>query len=398
MTAQQRSMLFASEAVGALLAVLPSTWLMHRIGERKVFATVGFLSAVTTASVPFAASLGIKYMIIARAAQGVGLAACLPVMGSVTAHWSSRSENGLFVGVLSTSIQLASMFTMPISGALCVSDGGWPSVYYVHAVLSAALFLLWSICYRDSPHKHPCVAESELRKILHNNERALSRKERRPVPYKAIITSSAVWAIWIASIGNFFGMQLVIQFMPTYMNKVLGFSITKTGITTALPLCLQFVVKMVAGPSSDKIHCVTELTKLRLFNTFAMCGMATFFVALAFIPPSEPTWALLCFIGSTCCLGLSCGGFLKSSSLVAHQYSQFVMAIIQAFMCITILILPFVVGALAPNNLATEWRIIFLINAGILLLANAFFCLFGSAERAEWADETRDGKNDPVRF
>lgn len=63
--------------------------------------------------------------------QGVGFAACLPVVGAVTSAWARIAENGLFNGALTSFIQIAPLITNPLAGVLCSSFGGWELVYYV---------------------------------------------------------------------------------------------------------------------------------------------------------------------------------------------------------------------------------------------------------------------------
>jgi MFS family permease len=82
-TPTQKSFLFAAVAVGALLAVFPITYALQKIGTRRVFSIVGIVSALSTASVPIAARMGLSYLLAARAMQGVGLAACLPIIGTL---------------------------------------------------------------------------------------------------------------------------------------------------------------------------------------------------------------------------------------------------------------------------------------------------------------------------
>lgn len=42
---------------------------------------------------------------------------------------------------------------------------------------------------------------------------------------QAILTSNAIIAVWISAIANFMGIQVTMQFSPTYLNKVIDISI-----------------------------------------------------------------------------------------------------------------------------------------------------------------------------
>jgi MFS family permease len=391
MSIRDRSMLFAAVAVGALIVVLPSTWMIHRFGEHFVFGAAGLCSAIATMIIPYAAHHGLIYFIAARVMQGIGLAACFPVMGSITAHWAPAQEHGNFISTLFSSTQIASMFTMPIAGTMCESSAGWPSVYYLHGIISLTLFIIWLIIYRDHPSDHRCVSSRELGKIMNSCNRKLEKHEQRRVPYKAILTSPAVWAVWIASIGNSTGAQLVLQYMPIYMNQVMGYPIAKTGFTAILPQICQFTIRTMAGPISDRCNILSEHIKIRIFNSIAMGGMAICLIILAYVPHDEPDIALVVFICSSSFLGLSPCGFLKSATLVSRRYSQFVMGNNQLFLCLTILCLPFIVGGLAPNNYEHEWRHVFFVVATVLLVANGVFCIFGSAKPADWAIDSWEG-------
>ncbi|MFH4981173.1 hypothetical protein AB6A40_007882 [Gnathostoma spinigerum] len=69
-THQQRSILFASVAVGALLAIAPISTSIHRYGARKTFTVVGSISAISTGLCPLAASFGVLPLTAMRILQG----------------------------------------------------------------------------------------------------------------------------------------------------------------------------------------------------------------------------------------------------------------------------------------------------------------------------------------
>lgn len=100
-------------------------------------------------------------------------------------------------------------------------------------------------------------------------QRKKASKKDKKVPYQQMYRDTAIWAILVrekfkisekffqvASFGNFMGTQLSLQFMPTYINKVLHLPIEQTGIASAISPVIMFFIKLVAGQSSDRIKSV----------------------------------------------------------------------------------------------------------------------------------------------
>uniref|UniRef100_A0A915NXB9 MFS domain-containing protein n=1 Tax=Meloidogyne floridensis TaxID=298350 RepID=A0A915NXB9_9BILA len=183
----ERTALFMAVAVGALLAVFPLTILLGKFGSRIVFGCLGYMSALSTLLIPIAAVNGFPYILSMRI--------------------------------------IAPLFTMPLAGELCTSSVGWPAVYYLHGLVSILLFTLFMLYHRNYPQDHPMVSRTELVKVMFNKGGSIysgpgKQHEKSPkVPYKAMYSDMAIWAILVASFGNFMGTQLSLQFMPTYINK-----------------------------------------------------------------------------------------------------------------------------------------------------------------------------------
>ncbi|MFH4979468.1 hypothetical protein AB6A40_006177 [Gnathostoma spinigerum] len=421
----EKQLIFSAVAVGAIIAVIPTTHFIQSHGARIVFFVMGMVTATATALVPLAATTNstLAFFLIVRIFQGMSFAACMPTAGVLTSSWASLKQNGLFMSVLTSFAQLCNVFSMPVSGQLCSSSLGWQSVYYLHAALSYIFFILWFFLYRNRPEKHPLVDKIELEKIVRgkttcavildesnfnvadsHHQKSKASKESKKIPYLAILKTPSIWGVWIASIGDLLSIQLIATFSPQYLKEMLGYSMKNTGLTAALPVLFQFFIKIAAGYSSDRIRCLSELTKLRLYNSIALGLSAFFMIALAFVSQGSKTIGLLLLTVTAALFGFNGGGFNKCATLVSRQYSQFVLGNIQLIWCLSMLICPNLVLWILREGTIGEWRIVFILHAVILLITNAIFCFTASAEAAPWtnADHTSNGapqrsdKLDPI--
>lgn len=96
----------------------------------------------------------------------------------------------------------------------------WPSVFYAHAIVSTILFILFGSLYRNSPKKHPFVGTVELNKIAVGKS-SLNKAQLKKIPYGPILSTVAVWAVWLAALGNFVTANIMFLYSPIYMSKVL---------------------------------------------------------------------------------------------------------------------------------------------------------------------------------
>ncbi|PAV90030.1 hypothetical protein WR25_07652 isoform B [Diploscapter pachys] len=288
-TRSDKTLIYTSVAVGSLFAVLPISFLISKIGCRKVFFTCGLLSSVATCLIPFVAAENLTLFLALRFLQGVAFASGMPTAGSVTSSWSPILQHGLFISTLTVFPVVGCIIAMPISGVLCTSSLGWKAVYFILSAFSFIMFIIWAILYTDDPEEHPLVSKSEL--LLISSDKSsedtncdkLMEEESESIPYRKILLTPSIVGVCAGAIGDFLSIQLVHVFSPIYIKNILGYSVHETGFVSALPVILQFFVKIFSGLSSDVISCLSETAKLRLFNTIAMWLSGAFLLSLAFV-------------------------------------------------------------------------------------------------------------------
>ncbi|CAI4221422.1 unnamed protein product [Auanema sp. JU1783] len=385
-TSNEKSWAITAVAIAALVGNFPIVQLVNRIGIRTIFTALGILSACATLLMPVAIRLGYGYLLVARICQGIAFAANFPVIGAFCAKWAYYKQNGLFVSALVAYVQLSPAITMPVSGSLCEAFR-WPSVFYAHGAVTLVLFLVYGIFYRNSPNKHPFVGNVELNKISIGKAQVVDKRAAQKVPYLDILKTPAVWAVWVASLGNFVCVNMMFLFSPIYLSTVLGFPVHKTGISAALPPLAQFLAKLICGAVSDRIKFISEVNKFRFFNTLAFLGCGLGLTILGFMGTEHKNVNMLMLGASAGVLGATTGGFFKSGPVISRQYSHFVTGNISLGITITMVVIPFIVNSLTPNNTQEEWRWVFWLVAAFMLVANIFFCIFIRGEPCEF---TRD--------
>ncbi|TKR63633.1 hypothetical protein L596_027442 [Steinernema carpocapsae] len=348
MGAMEKSWITGAVALGALAAHFPVVKMIERYNLRIPFFMFGMLSALTTILLPQAMTWGYGWVIFLRVFQGIAFAGNFPTIGRFTSKWTYYKQNGIFVSTCVAFIQLSPTVTDPIAGALCSSSIGWRWAVYGHGIVTLIVFLLFFAFYRDEPRSHPLVGDVEASKIERN--KSVFTHQAESIPYLSILKTKAVWAVWLAGVGNFFCVNIIFLFSSAYFHYVLGLAVAETGISGAIPSVLQFLLKVFCGFISDKIHCVNETNKLRIFNSIAFLGSTIFFVALSFLDASNSQACMIVMSIATGFLGFSTGGFFKAGAMISGNYNHFVTGNISLTMTFTMFIVPFIVNGITRTT------------------------------------------------
>ena len=95
--------------------------------------------------------------------QGIGL----PSRLSFVAKWSTPGELNVLLCVSYLGFSYGNLLCLHMSSLLCVHGpfGGWPSVYYLMALLGVLYVMVIQLFLSDTPHKHPYISKQELMQV-----------------------------------------------------------------------------------------------------------------------------------------------------------------------------------------------------------------------------------------
>lgn len=165
---------------------------------------------------------------------------------------------------------------LPISGILAAS-WGWESVFYVFGIVGCVWTVFWLLLVRKSPGCDPFITESE-KQYIESSLNTQTKDKAVPIPWKAIWTSSAVWAIIAAQFSEGWGFFTLQTQLPQFFRDVLQFvrksttlynlnnknffsnsfqDIAKSGIVSAIPYISMCFMLQVAGFLADWVSLVT---------------------------------------------------------------------------------------------------------------------------------------------
>ncbi|GMS87833.1 hypothetical protein PENTCL1PPCAC_10008, partial [Pristionchus entomophagus] len=275
-----------------------------------------------------------------------------PCIGTIIEEWGAMEEKGLFVSILTAHMEIAPLFALQVGQLACRILHSRPDLRTIYTCVVADL--------QNDPAAHPMIAAEEVERIKLGKSHGITIGASPP--YRAIFTSLSVWGIFAGAIGMIFVGQFMGIFSPQYFTAVLGYSPSLTGSLTIIPIVLSLPLKALTGVASDKITRVSEVCKLRLFNSLACFLGAAFFLLVILIPPSVNVVAATALIMIPfVLLAFTTGGFNKAAVLISRQHSSFIFSIIHVLAMLGLITGTFIIPLLTPDNTFDQWKIVFIM-------------------------------------
>jgi sugar phosphate permease len=201
-------------------------------------------------------------LFMARLLFGLGEAGGFPVATRAMATWFRPEDRGRLQGITHAASRFGAAVSPPVAVFLMV-EYGWRAVFYVLGVVGLLWAVVFCLYYRDHPKDHRGVNEAELNLITLNGLKvATARKERKKIPWGAILKSRHVLALVFADFCYGYTLWVYLTWLPTYLVQNRHFSILKMGFYASLPLFAGMAGDLVGGWLSDFLYERTRNLKL----------------------------------------------------------------------------------------------------------------------------------------
>uniref|UniRef100_A0A915Q645 Major facilitator superfamily (MFS) profile domain-containing protein n=1 Tax=Setaria digitata TaxID=48799 RepID=A0A915Q645_9BILA len=392
-TGREQAWIFAAFYVGSLFVVLPGSYLCNWIGPTHTVQVGAIINIIGSVMTPYISrEVGVIGVIITRFLMGCGQGVLTPCMNVLIAHWFPLSEKSTAVAVATTGNQLSIIFAMFVTAELCQVSlfGGWPAAFYLYSFLGVGLCFGWFLIVKDVPTCVRHITDAELAHITgFTHKRGEKRIIPMNVPWRKILSSTAVWSAALNSFCQSFVIVGTVTYLPLYYRTVLSMDLTSNGVLSALPFICQLLAKLVFAGLADKAKgngfAPSQVTKI--CNLCASLGGACCFTVLIFLDCNHRIMAVFFICSAMAILSGYIPGYNTSIVCIAPKYTSSVASFCRLWGTAGSVASPYIIGMIAIKSVMSEWRTVFIIMVCVLTSTGAIFQLFGTVNEQEWAED-----------
>lgn len=359
---------------GYLVSQLLGGWVADRFGGKHVLAFgVAVWSLATFLTPPASASFAM--LLSVRVMLGVGEGVNFPSIHSLAARWTRVSERARTLALNLSGIHLGSVLALLATPPLILAMG-WPAVFYISGALGAVWLVAWSLMAANSPEDSKAVSAQELALILADRPQVARIGS---IPWRQIFSEKAVWAIILAHVCNNWGLFILLLWMPTYLNRMLGVPMARVGTYALIPWLATFVTSNLGGWACDGLLArglsITAVRKLMQTLAFALGALPLF--VLPSIHSSGVAVVLLTISAMSSALAFS--GFGVNHLDVGPRYAGVLMGISN-----TAATVPGIIGVAVTGMIVQatgSFAMVFYLTGAIYLVGLCGYLLWGSGEQ-----------------
>ncbi|XP_060064462.1 sialin-like [Ylistrum balloti] len=366
---------------------IPGGYLATKFGGKHIFGCGILITAILTLLTPLVARIGTWALIVCRIIEGLAEGMTFPAISTMQGKWTPEKERSVLPVFASSGATFGSLVVMPVAGYLCDSDflGGWPSVFYIFGGTAVIWFVFWNFLIFETPSDHTRISAAE--RLFIESTASVKKATHYPTPWRAILTSSAVWAIMLTDFLQAWGGCITYTTLPTYMNKIQKFDITKDGLLMALPMLMSLITSIFGSYLADLLRSkriLSTVTVRKLFNTLGLVPAALCLPFISLAGCEHVIVVALIVLGNGM-LGFVQVGLTVNLLDIGYNYSGILMGLSNFSSNIPAVFSPYFVGLMTNNHESmSRWQTIFYVSMGAYIVGTIIFLVFAKGSEQPW--------------
>ena len=272
-----------------------SKFLMGNISDRsnaRYFMAIGLmissLTMILMGTMPWAMStvmIMFSLLFINGWVQGMGW----PPSGRIMVHWFSPKERGTKMALWNVAHNVGGgMVGVLAIWGMYIFNGDYHSVFYFHGMIAFIISIFIWHMVRDTPQSKGLPPIEEYQNNYPTSfdynkahEKEFSSKE---IFFKYVLNNKILWAIAIANAFVYLVRYGVLDWAPTYLSEVKGFSFDQSSIGYALYEWAGIPGTLFCGYISDKYFNAYRSPVLVIFMSITMICILVYWLN----PPGNP--------------------------------------------------------------------------------------------------------------
>jgi OPA family glycerol-3-phosphate transporter-like MFS transporter len=248
---------------GVAIAYGLSKFIMGSVSDRsnaRTFMSLGLtmsaLTMIVMGLVPAAtASISVMFLLLLANGwfQGMGWPPC----GRTMVHWFSSSERGTKMALWNVAHNVGGGLVGPLAILAMAIFADWHSILYFHGFIALVVALFIWLTVRDTPQSQglPPIEtyKNDYPKAYTYNNAYEKEFSARDIFLKYVLNNRLLWTIAIANAFVYLVRYGVLDWAPTYLNEVKGFSFEESGWAYAMYEWAGIPGTLLCGYLSDSV-------------------------------------------------------------------------------------------------------------------------------------------------
>lgn len=344
-------------------------FLANRRSNKRILLVMSVVWALTQLPVVFFAS--VATLLVSRTVLGAAEGPANPLAVNAAQKWFPDHRRNLPTSLVNLGAALGVVLMAPLLSYV-IDNHGWRSAFFVMMVLGVVWSVLWAVVGKEGRTGMPAadsVRDSSPEEAATGD--VLVATARR-APYRAIFLSGTGIAVFIAGFAVYWGLALLVAWVPLYLNKPLGLGTATAGTLIVLPWLMGAIVIPLQGFVSDRMMQRGRSSRVARVGVSAGCISiaAVCMLLLPVVPGTGPQLGLVTVAFSFGAVQLGIGMTLMAEISPAVQRAA-VLATLTAVTGLSGVIAPALAGRLIEAHGAadaTGYHQVFLITGTLLVI------------------------------